>query len=309
MAQTTIEWTSVSWNPFGAYVYDEQTGLWRRGWFCLKVSDGCHLCYAEKMNLRLGNGLRYSKENLKAIWSGKIRMELRLSNLLYPFRLKKPAYVFTNSMTDLFGKEFGVTSDMIDRIYAVMAMTPHLTYQNLTKRPQVRRKYLSDPDTPGRIEIAIREIVTQNRPRAGVPDQALSFRWPLSNVWEGTSIENQKTADVRLKALKDTPAAIRWVSYEPALGPVDFGDHTGIDWVVIGGESGMGARPFHTEWARDTIRQVHERGAAVFVKQMGRRPVGVSRPISLSNGKGGDLEEWTGELADLRVREWPLHRA
>ena len=143
------------------------------------------------------------------------------------------------------------------------------------------------------------------------------------------SVENQATADERIPLLLDTPADVRWVSYEPALGPIDFGRWfpqpgdpyayekaggrgtlamalgkpvRGIDWIVVGGESGPNSRPFDIAWARSTIDQCQAAGVAVFVKQIGSRPYTHKGPLNVSDKKGGDPLQWP---CDLRVRELP----
>jgi protein gp37 len=138
--------------------------------------------------------------------------------------------------------------------------------------------------------------------------------WPMKNLWLGVSVEDQKTADERIPLLLQTPAAVRWVSYEPALGPVDFGrylpsDGYGqscagepINWVVAGGESGPGARPFRTEWARDVIAQCKAAGVPCFVKQLGAHVIQDGERRIKQDKKGGDMHEWPH---DLRVREYP----
>jgi protein gp37 len=159
--------------------------------------------------------------------------------------------------------------------------------------------------------------------------------WPLSNVWLGVSVEDQQRADERIPALLRTPAAVRFLSVEPQLGPVDLtsiGSWRGeplsaleeqvghverppVDWVIVGGESGPGARPFHLEWARTIVEQCKAAGVAVFVKQLGADPIEgtdhrsdhpdpdlLRYPLHLLNKKGGDPLEWP---PDLRVREFP----
>ena len=163
--------------------------------------------------------------------------------------------------------------------------------------------------------------------------------WPFENVWLGVSVENQATADERIPLLLETPAAVRWVSYEPALGPVDFkpwlwprcrrcggsmsipapgggmpcpsclnhqGVERGIDWIVCGGESGPGARPFDLAWAHSVIEQGKAAGVPIFVKQLGARQLldGVPRSEAhrVKSRKGGDMAEWP---PSLRVREFP----
>lgn len=145
--------------------------------------------------------------------------------------------------------------------------------------------------------------------------------WPLPNAWLGVSVENQETADERIPLLLETSAAVRFVSYEPALGPVDFsgylpemapygdgmlGDSSmtvGLDWVIVGGESGPGARPCRVEWIRGVIAQCDAAATPVFVKQLGANPTrGGTRHVLLRDAKGSDPAEWE---PDLRRQEWP----
>ncbi len=142
---------------------------------------------------------------------------------------------------------------------------------------------------------------------------------PLPNVWLGVSVEDQKTADERIGPLIETPAAIRWISYEPGLGPVDLeqaaykagrlpeSEGLGLDWVVVGGESGPGARPFDLRWARSIIEQCRTAGTPVFMKQLGRNPIGYNgtAPFPTKSKKGGEPEEWP---IDIRIREFPNAR-
>lgn len=168
----------------------------------------------------------------------------------------------------------------------------------------------------------------------------LTAPWPLPNVWLGVSVENQATADARIPLLLQVPAAVRFVSYEPALGPIEFRDirqergnnidalRGGIyhplhgfirqdiphlDWIIVGGESGPGARPFEVAWARNTVEQCAAAGVACFVKQLGRNPgewVRIAEedenpdwfPLGLKSRKGSDMSEWP---EDVRVREFP----
>ena len=295
MSQTPIEWTDYVWNP-------------TRG--CSRVSEGCRNCYAERIAARFSQGFGDSHKEQGPFagyairtdsgprWTGKV--ELIESKLLEPLHWKKPRRVFVNSMSDLFHEN--LPDESIDRVFAVMETTRHITYQVLTKRAQRMREYLS------------------NWRRAGslLKEQG---RRPLDNVWIGVSVENQATADERIPELLRTPAAIRFVSYEPALEQVNFtpfldpvsfsiglGMRRGIGWGIIGGESGPGARPFDIEWARNTIRQFKAAGVPLFVKQLGARPVwnfpnvSNSEVAQLKDSKGGDWAEWP---ADLRVREFP----
>lgn len=322
MSKTSIEWTQgddgspgVTWNP-------------TRG--CTRVSEGCRNCYAERFAARMPWGEAFAQMTPAGPrWTGVVR--LIPEKLTDPLHWRKPRRVFVNSTSDLFHEAL---PDMdIAQAFAVMVAARQHTYQILTKRPHRMRAW---------IEWARRE-------------RHFVGRWPLPNVWLGVSVEDQATADVRISILMETPAAKRFVSYEPALGPVDFdGDaHDGpgwlrgyhaepvhacggdeeacrtrcpepeqtqnerLDWIIVGGESGPGARPFDLAWARETIRQCRASGVAVFFKQAGARPRDTDRCescldksicwcvdsiVELRDSKGGDPSEWP---VDLRVREFP----
>lgn len=239
-----------------------------------------------------------------------------------PLRWRKPRRVFVNSMSDLFHDDVPV--EFVAQVFAVMALAPHHTFQILTKRPERMRGILFNLGFMEAFRVAVAAM-------AG--DEDASWRalreWPLPNVWLLTSVEDQSSADLRIPELLATPAAVRGVSYEPALGPVDFTDyatcgecgenrvredracdwgdnHCTIDWVIVGGESGPNARTFDVQWARDTIAQCREAGVACFVKQLGANPVvwdfGSDLPLNLKHRAGADPSEWP---EDLRVQEWP----
>jgi protein gp37 len=241
-------------------------------------------------------------------WTGEVRLiEEHLND---PLRWKRPRRIFVNSMSDLFHEKLSAVD--IGRIFNVMGAAKQHTFQVLTKRPE-----------------RMRDIVRAYYDATG---PAGSTYQPYPNVWLGVSTEDQATVDDRIPFLLDTPAAVRWVSYEPALGPVtlpvcrtfrpdhngecltcdewaDEHDRPGIDWVVIGGESGPGARPFDLAWARTVIAQCKVAGVPVFMKQMGADPrvtlptlPGVPIHVILKDRKGGDVSEWA---ADLRVRDYP----
>jgi protein gp37 len=303
--RSSIEWTDATWNP-------------TRG--CSRVSEGCRNCYAERIAARMsnpgmwGHGLA-TRTKAGPRWTG--RVELVPSKLDQPLRWRRPRRIFVNSTSDLF---HGMLSDLdINRVFARMARAPQHTYQVLTKRPERAREWFE---------------------WARVAN-ALVKPWPLPNLWLGVSVEDQATADERIPLLLQTPAAVRWVSYEPALGPVDFRGYLAIyqhrgapccdtvdgwhplaeghrervagrilDWIVVGGESGPGARPFDLAWARSTVEQCKAAGVPVFVKQLGADPfdsaydpdVELGPSIHTKSRKGGDMSEWP---ADLRVREMP----
>jgi protein gp37 len=178
--------------------------------------------------------------------------------------------VFVNSMSDLFHED--APEQWIDDVFRIMRLCPQHTFQALTKRHERIRDYVLG-------------------------------REPLANLWLRVSIEDQRRADERLPVLCETPAAIRWASVEPLLEAVDLRLWlAGLDWVILGGESGPEACSFDLEWARDVLGQCREVGVPCFVKQMGANPIDVGYPIVLDDLKGGDMAEWP---ADLRVRQWP----
>lgn len=221
---TKIQWTDETWNPV--------TG-------CTKVSPGCAYCYAERLTLRFGG---------KPFLPGKAEIKLHPDRLALPTRWKKPRMIFVNSMSDLFHED--VPGDFIADCFAVMAEAAQHTFQILTKRPAFMFNLL---DSPG----WVKGVEQRTRSRG------INAGWPLPNVWLGVSAENQRWLDDRVPFLLRTPAAVRFVSLEPLLGPIDLrarpdkrmclycgglrddphDDHPyrsdgGLDWVICGGESG-----------------------------------------------------------------------
>ena len=235
-----IEWTDETWNP-------------TRG--CSRVSAGCDNCYAIREARRMDHpggsygGLTRIRDG-RPDWSGVVRFVPE--QLQKPLRWQKPRRVFVDSMSDLFHES--LPDDVLDRVFEIMARCPQHTFQILTKRPENMLRWL---EAPSRL--------------AWPPDE-----WPLPNVWLGVSVEDQATADERIPLLLEVPAAKRFVSYEPALGPVDLSRFMwpsrafALDWIIVGGESGPRARPFALEWARAVRDQCREAGVAFFLKQMGR---------------------------------------
>lgn len=233
---TKIEWTDETWNPV--------TG-------CTKASEGCDHCYAETIAHRF--------TGTKAYPNG-FDVTLRPERLDQPLRWKRPRKVFVNSMSDLFHKD--VPDDYIARVFAAMALAPQHTFQVLTKRPGRMRSLLSSEQFESAVFLA-----TEGRFEGYFP-------WPLPNVWLGTSVENQKWADVRIPLLLDTPAAIRFLSCEPLLGPIDLfawniDRGMRVDWVIVGGESGPHARPMHPDWARQLRDDCLTAGIPFHFKQWG----------------------------------------
>ncbi len=222
--RTPIEWTDATWNPL-------------RG--CSRVSQGCVNCYAEVMAARFsgpgqwGEGLaqmvRGPGGKVDHRWTGKV--VLAEDQLDQPLRWRRPRRIFVNSTSDLFHES--VPDDWIDRIFAVMALCPQHTFQVLTKRPEWMRQYMRDARE------RVMDIVCDRAcdedwpvllvfPPNHIPPDSMSGRrvditaWPLPNVWLGTSAEDQATADARIPDLLATPAAVRFLSAEPLLGPLDL---------------------------------------------------------------------------------------
>lgn len=326
--RSSIEWTDATWNPIRGV---------KGKWSCVKVSPGCANCYAERMNVRF-RGPAYK--------AGADDLRLDEKVLTEPLRWKKPRRVFVCSMTDLFERR--VHTDWIGRAFTVMAQARRQQFQVLTKHPRRMSEALTSA-----------HFISE-----------ADGRMPLSNVWLGISAEDQKHLDERAPWLQHIPAAIRFLSLEPLLGPIDlgplfgrepgydwrpcccaeidpadrpcmvcenrqeYGRESGIGWVIVGGESGPGARPMELAWARAIVRECKAAAVPVFVKQLGawiKGPVRSLRPnlyrltdgrrfsppiigassgrcpyeydaFSLFDSKGGDPTEWP---KDLRVREWP----
>lgn len=208
---------------------------------CTILSSGCTHCYAMEMAKRLEamgvakyTGLT-KRSGSRAIWNGQVKEDW--DALAIPVGWKKPRKIFVNSMSDLFHPK--VSDSFIQAVWTVMRDTPQHEYQILTKRPE-----------------RMAEVV---RDKIGTV---------LPNVWLGTSIENQDVAD-RVEPLRKTPAAIRFISFEPLIGPVGHIDLTGIDWAIVGGESGRSARPIREEWIDAIYEACMEIGTAFFFKQWG----------------------------------------
>lgn len=306
---TDIEWTDKTWNPV--------TG-------CTKVSAGCKNCYAETVANRFWGERKFTD------------VQTHPDRLDAPLRWRKPRRVFVNSMSDLFHED--VPDEFIDRVFAVMALSPQYTFQVLTKRPVRMRSYcrtLGRHHESDRVSIAAKSLGGSFRWTLG------ACGWHLPNVWLGVSVENQAAAEERIPLLLQTPAAVRFLSCEPLLGPVKLcrgcpgcsaGDcgvlcNDGISWVIVGGESGPCARPCDVAWIRSIVEQCRAAKVACFMKQLGAKPIARDRwdmseerfadldasedgwseadgpvVLRLRDRKGGDQSEWPEYL---RVREFP----
>lgn len=414
---SAIEWTDQTWNPVVG---------------CSPVSEGCRNCFAARDAIRLAGNphpaigplyegtaeMRGVGNIRRPVFTGTVRaVPERLEE---PLRWRKPRRVFVNSMSDLF--HGAVSFDFLDQVFAVMALAGNHTFQILTKRPERMAEYLTEPHggmrARQRIGLAVLELLLESPnamraaghhpPVMATADDGFEgalATWPLPNVWLGTSVEDQAAADARIPPLLEIPAAVRFLSCEPLLGPVDIrhrleartslhmgvsvegairnrafdgfqrDDGTpmsrqeaetelwnlmrqgvrvipassdcdsfdpqagcpghrrpGIDWVIVGGESGPGARPCNVEWIRSLVEQCQRAAVPAFVKQLGavvldRNDVGFgddggphswpvdhdveewgpwhqgsSARVRLGDRKGGDPSEWP---QDLRVREFP----
>lgn len=277
-------------------------------------------CYAERQAARFSgpggpyNGLLTDKGR----WNGQIATVYK--HLGDPLRWTKARMVFVNSMSDLFHPR--VPDGYRQAIYGVMAASLRHTFQVLTKRPELAAPWLSELETFGltplmectasaRARLAF-SVQGKRGPRLRVPGTT----WPPRNVWLGTSVENQPTADTRIPELLKCPAALRFISLEPMLGPVDLWPwledaRRCLDWVIVGGESGPGARPCRLEWIRDVVEQCAEAGVPCFVKQLGRVSLRESYgqdtlvPVVMDHPKGGNPNEWPEPFP----RQWPERSA
>jgi protein gp37 len=234
MAETSIEWTERTWNPILG---------------CSIATPGCTNCYAMKMAGRLeamGTG-RYAgttrKVNSKSVWTGKLSLAPD-STFNDPLTRRRPTTYFVNSMGDLFHEDCPDT--WIDRVFEVMSLARPHTFQVLTKRAARMHAYMR-------------------------------VRKPLPNVWLGVSTERQKEADERIPLLLATPAVVRFISAEPLLGALNIRNfvkraserNPSLNWVIVGGESGHGARPMRAEWVESLHAQCDGSDAAFFFKQWG----------------------------------------
>ena len=272
---TAIGWTDNTWNPIRA------TNAGDTGWACIRVSEGCTNCYAEAMNKRLGTKLPYTHGAMT-----KVTTRIDPKVLTKPFSWRGSKRVFVCSMTDLFGD--WVTDEELDRIFAIMALTPQHTYQILTKRPERMQAYIAQQPNDTTLDRAtLIRLQCRDYDKSPVVRPWVSS-WPLPNVWLGVTVENQACAWQRIPLLQETPAAVRWLSVEPLLEAIDLrGEWTpeglfvhwlsrtdpegipGMDWVVVGGESGKDRRPFDEAWARSVVDQCLDAGVPVFAKQTG----------------------------------------
>jgi protein gp37 len=244
---TTIEWTEETWNP--------TTG-------CDQISPGCDNCYALVMAARLKamGQAKYQRDGDPRTSGPGFGLTVHPDVLDVPLRRRKPTTWFVNSMSDLFHQD--VPDEFIAKVFAVMAAADRHTFQVLTKRAQRVPALLGRPSFEGQVLDWGRASM---RAKDSTP-RIIEQTWPLPNVWLGTSIESDRYA-FRADHLRATPAAVRFLSLEPLLGPLPSLDLTGIDWVIVGAESGRGARPMDTGWVRDIRDRCVDGGVKFFLKQ------------------------------------------
>lgn len=306
--KTGIHWTDASWNPV--------TG-------CTKVSQGCKNCYAETV------AQRYWARQYSPRADGSPRrftdVQIHADRLERPLRWTRPRRIFVNSMSDLFHP--AVPTNFIAQVFGAMLLAPQHTFQVLTKRPDRMRAWVNgDEPFTGDLEgatigdavwFAAKELWGSGarRPAAtfrALEDNAERAQWPLPNVWLGTSVDRQEEADERIPHLLQTPAAVRFLSCEPLLGPIDLtpkaddiyrelsrwygpngfdpersqperdrrqGYLPRVDWVIVGGESGAGHRPMELQWARALRDQCIAGGVPFFFKQSGGSRPGLGREL------------------------------
>ncbi len=257
--KSRIEWTDATWNVVIG---------------CTRISPGCAHCCARRIFPRSYPGQDFTK------------VVCRADRLTQPLHWNRPRRIFLSFFGDLFHPS--VPAAFIDKVFAIMAWRDQHTFQILTKRVDTMHEYMAAPRTPEGVEEAANIIAKQQ----GFSWPCTLANWPLSNVLLGVSVEDQKTANERIPLLLETRAQVRWVSYEPALGPVDFTSiithhkppledlevrvnslvccvPPHLDWIVAGGESGPRARPAHPNWFRAVRDQCQAAHVPFFFKQWG----------------------------------------
>lgn len=320
---THISWAEATWNPI--------TG-------CSVYSPGCRSCYAMRL---AGTRMKHhpSRKGLTIdtpngpVWTGEVRFNEQW--LDQPLRWRKPRMIFVVAHGDLFHE--AVPDEWIDRIFAVMALAPQHIFQVLTKRAERMRGYAAEFATPGRIGRHLHTTAARTGGNAFTLHQAQDrlINWPLPNVWKGVSVEDQKRADERIPNLLATPAALRWISAEPSLGPIDLRNlviprrygsglldaftldfkthhqeviagppkgHGPLDWVVAGGESQGSDRPSHPQWFRDIRDQCVAACVPFHFKQWGDWAPRISGRSIAPDGSSPGPDKWNDPSTEWMER-------
>lgn len=238
MKTSKIEWTEMTWNP--------SIG-------CTKISEGCKFCYAESMSIRLQAMKTPGYENA-------FEFKIMPERLEYPLTIKKPTLFFVNSMSDLFHEKMPFS--FLDEVFSVISRTPQHTYQILTKRESILKKYFT---------------------RRVAPD----------NAWIGVTVESDLRKN-RIEVLKSVNSKIRFLSIEPLLTDIGKLNLDGIHWVIVGGESGHSARPMNPEWVINIQKQCEEQNVAFFFKQWGAWGADGQKRSKKINGRVFLGKEWNG---------------
>lgn len=270
MSKSGIIWTDQTWSPV--------TG-------CAKVSDGCRNCYAEREV-----ETRWSKNPTSVFFGRKFTdVQMHQDKLKEPLRWKKGRKIFVCPRADLFHD--AVPDEFLDQVFAVMALAKQHTFQCLTKRPERMLAYMTRLGKSAKLL----DAGARNLGHTFEFQGKYLVSWPIQNIWIGVTAENQEAANARIPLLLQTPAAVRWVSVEPMIGPVCLSqwlDDGRLDWVVCGGESGPNARPMHPYWAKKLRDQCADAGVPFFTKQ-------------LSGEKGKVITDMSLFPPDLQIREYP----
>lgn len=308
-----IEWTDRTLNPLVG---------------CTKISSGCANCYAEVASAsgRLQQFPQYKTVvDGRGFWNGTVNFVPEQLEKI--FKIKKPTRIFMPSMSDIFHP--AVKDEWRDQIFASIAVCPHITAQILTKRPEAMRDYFLHRED--HIRVAAINFIFD---RTITPKQFAPWTWnyPIPNLWLGVTVEDQLTANAWIPMLLGTPAAKRFLSCEPLLEQVNLIDHQlddrrlnylvnswscstaptidsgnmivsnykGIDWVIVGGESGSGARRCDGEWISSVVEQCRSNNVPVFVKQMGSNFYVNGVRQKFKSRSGGDIEGWEEQF---KIRE------
>ncbi len=288
---TSIEWAGETWNPIKA----QRKSDGALGYHCVRYSAGCANCYAEAINFSkwqgLGTGLKYEIAS-----AAQVDIFLDLETLRQPMRWAKERRIFVCSMTDAFANF--VDSDRIAALFAMAALRPQHDFLFLTKRSTRAAHELLSAEFYMRVEHAAYAIL-------GVDLNV--GREPFSNCWMGFSAEDQKTLSMRWPAMRAIADAgwFVWCSAEPLLGRMQFdlaGEHAGLGWAVVGGESGRRARHCYMAHIDAIVEEFAAASRPLFVKQIGSKPIGPASGFKPNHPKGGDPDEWP---AKLNVRQFP----
>lgn len=286
---TKIEWTDETWNPIVG---------------CSRISEGCKNCYAATAakSARLQQFKQYQK--IKE-WNGQVAFVQ--NQLMKPLQWRKPKRIFVCSMSDLFHKN--IPDEWIDKVMSVISLCPQHIFQVLTKRPKRMLDYFSYEGRLTNINFEISKILQEDFLTA----ESKLLKFPMPNLWVGTSVENQKAADERIPLLMEIPAEIRFLSCEPLLEEISleqYLEQRAVNWVIVGGESGLNARTCSLQWIRSLVRQCQNAEVSIFVKQLGSSVITTTRygishsdyQFELKDKKGGNIDEFP---EDLKIREFP----